>query len=84
MPTEKGVIYACKFVCTVEVATASTDNVARLNINMAHCLLGHRNEISVRKTARELGSVLMHGTLKTCKHCARSKAKEKNVHKESA
>ncbi len=56
----------------------------RLNINMAHCLLGHKNEDSVHKTARELGWILMRGTLKPCEHCAQSKAKQKNVHKESA
>ena len=54
-----------------------------MNINMAHCLLGHCNEDSVRKTARELGWVLMHGTLKPCKHCAKSKAKQKKVRKEA-
>ena len=41
VPTEKGAIYACKFVCAVEVATASTENATRVNINIAHCLLGH-------------------------------------------
>jgi len=83
VPAEKGAIYACKLVHTVEVATASTDNVIRLNINMAHCLLGHQNEDYTQKTVRELGWVLTRGTLKPCKHCARSKAKQKNVHKES-
>ena len=83
VPTEKGAIYACKFTRTLELATASADTPVRLNINMAHCLLGHRNEDSVRKTARELGWVLSRGTLKPCEHCARSKAKQKNVRKES-
>ena len=53
--TEKGVIYVCKFVGTVEVATVSAENMMKVNINMAHCLLGHQNEDSVWKTARELG-----------------------------
>ena len=60
--TEKGAIYASKFVPTVEVATASTDNVVRLNINMAHCLFGRRNEDSLQKTARELGWILACGS----------------------
>ena len=68
----------------MEAVTASTDIMVGLNINMAHCLLGHWNEDSVQKTARELGWVMMHGTLKPCKHCARLKAKQKNVRKESA
>ena len=50
---------------------------------MAHSLLGHQNEDSMRETARELGQVSTHGTLKLCKNCARSKAKQKNVCKES-
>ena len=79
VPTEKGAIYACKFVCAVEVATASAENTMRVNINIAHCLLGHRNEDSVRKTAKELGWVLTRGTMKLCEYCARSKAKQKNV-----
>ena len=79
-PKKKG-HYACKFVHTMEIATASTENMVKLNTNMAHCLLGHRNEDSMRKTARELGWILMHGMLMPCEHCARSKAKQKNVQK---
>ena len=41
VPTEKGAIYACKFVCTVEVATASPERTMKVKINMAHCLLDH-------------------------------------------
>ena len=33
------------------------------------------------KTAREPGWVLMLGMLMSCEHCARSKAKQKNVQK---
>ena len=79
VPTAKGAIYACKFACTIEVVTASADTPVRLNINMAHSLLGRCNEDSARKTARELGWVLTCGTLKPCEHCARSKTKQKNV-----
>jgi hypothetical protein len=82
VPTEKGAIHASRFVHTLEVARTSTDNVVRLNINIVHCLLGHWNEDSMQKTAREFGWVLAHGTLMQCKHCARSKAKQKNVCKE--
>jgi ATP-dependent protease HslVU (ClpYQ) peptidase subunit len=48
VPTEKGAIYACKFVCAVEVVTASAENTMKVNINIAHCLLGHQNEDSVQ------------------------------------
>ena len=66
VPTEKGVIYACKFVRTVEIATASTEHLVNVNIIMAHCLLCHRNEDSMRKTARELGWVITRGMLMPC------------------
>jgi hypothetical protein len=54
-----------------------------MNINTLQCLLGHRNEDSVRKTAEEMGWVLTRGVLKTCEHYATAKAKHKNVRKES-
>jgi hypothetical protein len=66
VPTEKGAIYACKFVRTVEVATASAECAMKVNINVAHCLLGRRNEDSAHKTAKELGWVLTRGTLMPC------------------
>ena len=37
----------------------------------------------MHKTAKELGWVIVRGTLKTCKHCKKSKAKKKNVQKET-
>jgi hypothetical protein len=83
VPTKKWAIYACKFVQSVEMVGASIGKAMRLNINMAHCLLGHGNEDSVRKTARELVWILTCGTLKPCEHCAQSKAQQKNVRKES-
>ena len=79
VPTEKGAIYTCKFLRCVEVAAGSVTMPIRLNINRAHCLLGHRNKDSVHKTARELRWVLTCGTLKPCKHCTQSKARQKNV-----
>jgi hypothetical protein len=69
-------------VCARDCATANTDFGVRLNINVAHCLLSHRNENSVHKTAIELGLIIAQDTLKICKHCAKSKAKQKNVQKE--
>jgi hypothetical protein len=81
VPTEKGAIYACKFVQTVDVTMASAERTMKVNINMAHCLLGHRNEDSVRETVKELGWVLTCGMLIPCEYCARSKANQKNVRK---
>ena len=79
VPTEKGAIYVCKFIRTSEIAASSTECGIKTNINIAHCLLGHCNEDSVRKTARELGWVSTWGMLQTCKRCAKSKAKQNNV-----
>jgi len=58
VPTEKGAIYTCRFARCVEVTAGSVTKPMRLNINMAHCLLGHRNEDSLCKTAREIGWTL--------------------------
>ena len=82
VPTEKAAIYSCKFMCMTEIAASSTKSGVRLNINMVHCLLGHWNEDSMQKTAREFGWVLAWGMLKPCKHCTKSKAKQRNVRKE--
>ena len=83
VPTAKRAIYACKFIQETEVVSACTDMGTQMNINTAQCLLGHRNEDSVRKTAKEMGWVLTRGVLKTCEHCSAAKAKQKNVRKES-
>ena len=53
VPTEKGAIHACKFMCTAEITTSSTECGTRFSINRAHCLLGHQNKDSMHKTARE-------------------------------
>jgi hypothetical protein len=47
--TEKGAIYACKFVRTMEIATASTEDMVKLNMNMAHCQLGIKMKTSCGK-----------------------------------
>ena len=79
VPTAKGAVYACKFVRRAEIALACTTIGMCMNINIAHCLLGHRNEDSIRKTAKQMGWELTRGSLKPCEHCAKSKAKQKNV-----
>lgn len=57
------------------MVAASAEVVMRVNVNMAHQLLGHRKEN--RRTAQELGWVLTQGTMQMCEHCAKSKAKLK-------
>ena len=85
IPMERGAIYACRFVRNMnEIATVSTDAGTKMSIQRAHCLLGLGSKDATRKTARELGWVLTRGSLKPCEHCAKSKAKQKNVVKESS
>jgi hypothetical protein len=55
-----------------------------MNINQVHSLLGHGNDTSMRLSAKELaGWEITRGKMKPCKHCACSKAKQKNVSKEA-
>lgn len=83
VPTARGAIFACRFTRDVELAMASTEAGTAMNINKAHCLLGHVDEESTRATAKSLGWVITRGTLKPCLYCARSKAKKKVTVKES-
>ncbi len=55
VPTEKGAIYACKFICTSEIAASSTKCSIKMNINMAHCVLGHCNDDSVSSKGTWMG-----------------------------
>ena len=55
-------------ITTGKIVPSSTECRFKMNINMAHCLLCHCYEDSVRKMAREVGWVLTCGTLKPCKH----------------
>ena len=68
---------------TSEIMAFSTKCGIKMNINMAHCLLGHCNEDSLRKTARELGWVFAADALKPCKHCAKSKAEQKSTKRDN-
>ena len=83
IPTACGAIFACQFVRDADVCAACTAVGTKMNIQKAHRLLGHGDEESMRKTAQELGWILTHGTLKPCLYCAKAKAKQKNVCKES-
>ena len=77
VPTGKGAVYVCNFVRGMEIALACTTIGMHMNINTAHCLLGHRNKDSIRKTAKQMGWELTRGSLKPCTHCVKSKAKQK-------
>ena len=45
--------------------------------------MSHMHEDQVRKVMKQLGITLTRGTLDPCIHCTKSKAKQKNVCKES-
>ena len=83
VPTPKGAFFACRFVRDAEVATISTEPGTSMSINKAHTLLGHGNEEWTRQAAKALGWVITREKMKPCTHCATSKAKQKNVSKES-
>jgi hypothetical protein len=44
VPAEKGIVYACRFMRSMEIATASAMIGKKVSINTSHYLLGHRNE----------------------------------------
>ena len=52
-----------------------------MNILKAHELLGHGDEKSTHQMASELGWIITRGGLKPFMHCAKAKAKQKNVSK---
>ena len=58
IPTARGSIFACQFICDADVCAACTDVGTKMNIQKAHELLGHGDEESTRKTALELGWIL--------------------------
>ena len=55
VPTDRGGIYACRFIRDAELAATSTGIKMRMNINKAHALLGHGSDDTTRQTALELG-----------------------------
>ena len=83
IPTARGAIYACRFVQDDEIAAMSTDAQTKMNTDKAHGMLGHGSKESTRQTAKQLERALTRGKMKPCLYCARSKAKQKNVCKDS-
>ena len=81
--TVRGAIFACRFIRDADINAASTDVGVRLNIEKVHRLLGHGDEESTRHTAKQLGWVITRGNMKPCLACAKAKAKQKNISKES-
>ncbi len=55
----------------------------KMNIKQTHAILGHSSKDTTRWTAAALNMLITRGTLKTCKSCAISKAKQKQLNQES-
>ena len=85
--TPRGAIFACRFIREeAELTAGSVEKESRekkVNIKKAHELMGHMHEDQVRKVMKQLQVTITRGTLGPCKHCAKTKAKQKNVCKES-
>ena len=81
--TVRGAIFACRFIRDADINAVSTDVGVRMNIEKAHRLLGHGDEESTRHTAKQLGWVITRGNMKPCLACAKAKAKQKNISKQS-
>jgi hypothetical protein len=86
IPTPEGMVFAVYFnrneeIVSMDVNTTGPTEVApvTMSIVQAHAKFGHTNEEDTRKTAKELGIVLMRGTLRPCEACTVAKAKQKNV-----
>jgi hypothetical protein len=95
--TPKGVLW-CAYIkqpeANGEIAAGVSDNqpkeivnvlppAIKMNIERAHAILGHAFKDTTRRTTAALNMLITRGTLKTCKSCAISKAKQKNLNQES-
>jgi hypothetical protein len=95
--TPKGVLW-CTYIkrpeANGEIAAGVSNNqhkeivnilppAIEMNIERAHAILGHSSEDTTRRTAAVINMLFTRGTLKTCKSCAISKAKQKNLNQES-
>jgi hypothetical protein len=82
IPTPKGALYCMYYKRAGEMAMSVTDSGTKMNIMKAHDLLGHCGEDMTRSAAKLMGWVLS-GPWIPCESCAITKAKQKNVPKES-
>jgi hypothetical protein len=62
---------------------APTAQPRKMSILAAHRMLGHKSKDSTRQTAKALGITIMRGSMPVCEACTLSKAKQKNVPKNS-
>ena len=76
-------MFACRFIWNEEISARSTNKGVIMIITKAHGVLGHIHEDAVRQMAKHIDIKITHGKLAPCKDCAKSKAKQNNVSKES-
>jgi hypothetical protein len=74
--TPKGVVYAM-YIRRSEISTPTLANT--MNIEKAHCLLGHQSEDTTRKIAKHIGWAITKGALEPCLSCSIGKAKQKST-----
>ena len=76
-------MFACRFIRNEELNAVNTEKGVTMNITKAHVVFGHIHEDAVRRMANQMDIKITCGKLVSCKHCAKSKEKQKNVSKES-
>eukprot|EP00957_Ditylum_brightwellii_P212311 15367177-Ditylum_brightwellii.AAC.3 len=87
IPTKEGLIFAVYINMKHNIKTANAGTEVQrdffLNINKAHDLLVHADEVRCRAAAKNLGWVITRGKLNLCESCAVSKSGQTNVPKKS-
>ena len=76
-------MFACRFIWNDKISAVSTEKGISMSITKAHSAFGHIPEDAVRRMAKHMDIRITRGKLAPCKDCAKSKAKQKNVSKES-
>ena len=77
--TPRGSIYYAYLKRKGSEVAAVSKSQKKINVNLAHEVLGYGDENSTRETAEALGIDIARGTMKPCKACADAKAKQKNL-----
>ena len=65
------------FIRNEELNAVSNERGVTMNITKAHGVFGHIRKDAVRRMANHMNINITRGKLAPCKHCAKSKAKQK-------
>ena len=82
IPITRGAVFACRFIRNEELNAVGSEKGITINITMAHGVFGQVHKDAARRMANHMHIKLTRGKLAPCKHCAKSKAKQKNASKE--